>query len=189
MKAGLTVLLAVASASVNTHVKVETVSFDEELLDTEMNYAETFVWKEGEKPPTSSEEVRFIPEYEDEGENEVVQPMKVQWETDEEGNAVELGKGYDGHVYLVSSVTGDKKYALKVFSENTDTWNVERGKVELEVTRKLGEASRKEGVAWIAIPYAPLTLESGTKLRWTESKGRPSRLEPVISENETPTTK
>jgi len=46
MKAGLTVLLAVASASVNTHVKVETVNFDEGLLNTEQNIAETFAWKE-----------------------------------------------------------------------------------------------------------------------------------------------
>jgi len=46
MKAGLTVLLAVASASVNTHVKVETVNFDEGLLNTVQNIAETFAWKE-----------------------------------------------------------------------------------------------------------------------------------------------
>jgi len=46
MKAGLTVLAAVASASVNTHVKVETVNFDEDLLNTEQNIAETFAWKE-----------------------------------------------------------------------------------------------------------------------------------------------
>jgi len=46
MKAGLTVLLAVASASVNTHVKVETVNFDEDLLNTEKNIAETSAWKE-----------------------------------------------------------------------------------------------------------------------------------------------
>jgi len=46
MTAGLTVLLAVASASVNTHVKVETVNFDEDLLNTEQNIAETFAWKE-----------------------------------------------------------------------------------------------------------------------------------------------
>jgi len=45
MKAGLTVLLAVASASVNTHVKVETVNFDEDQLNTENNIAETFAWK------------------------------------------------------------------------------------------------------------------------------------------------
>jgi len=52
MKAGLTVLLAVASASVNTHVKVETVNFDEGLLNTEQNIAETFAWKEkkGDNP-------------------------------------------------------------------------------------------------------------------------------------------
>jgi len=51
MKAGLTVLLAVASASVNTHVKVETVNFDEDQLNTENNIAETFAWKKeaGEK--------------------------------------------------------------------------------------------------------------------------------------------
>jgi len=189
MKAGLTVLLAVASASVNTHVKVETVSFDEELLDTEMNIAETSVWKEGEKPPTSSEEVRFIPEYDDEGENEVAQLMKVQWETDENDNAVELGSGNDGYIYLVSSVTADKKYALKVFNEIRFPEEVERRERELEVTRKLGEACREEGVAWIAIPYAPLTRESGSELRLTESKGRLSRLKPVTSEIKTPTTK
>jgi len=49
MTAGLTVLLAVASASVNTHVKVETVNFDEDLLNTEQNIAETFAWKEKKK--------------------------------------------------------------------------------------------------------------------------------------------
>jgi len=49
MKAGLTVLAAVASASVNTHVKVETVNFDEDLLNTEQNIAETFAWKEKKK--------------------------------------------------------------------------------------------------------------------------------------------
>jgi len=46
MKAGLTVLVAVATASVNTHVKVETVNFDEDLLNTEKNIAETSAWKE-----------------------------------------------------------------------------------------------------------------------------------------------
>jgi len=45
MKAGLTVLLAVASASVNTHVKVETVNFDED-LNTEKNIADTSAWNE-----------------------------------------------------------------------------------------------------------------------------------------------
>jgi len=51
MTAGLTVLLAVASASVNTHVKVETVNFDEDLLNTEKNIAETFAWKEKKDTP------------------------------------------------------------------------------------------------------------------------------------------
>jgi len=46
MKAGLTVLVAIASASVNAHVKVETVNFDEDLLNTEKNIAGTFAWKE-----------------------------------------------------------------------------------------------------------------------------------------------
>jgi len=62
MKAGLTVLLAVASASVNTHVKVETVNFDEDLLNTEKNIVETSAWKEKkdkkkkEGPQTKPEE-------------------------------------------------------------------------------------------------------------------------------------
>merc|ERR1719336_531987 len=46
MKAGLAVVVAVASASVNTHVKVETVNFDEDQLNTEKNITETFAWKE-----------------------------------------------------------------------------------------------------------------------------------------------
>jgi len=46
MKAGLTVLVAIASASVNAHVKVETVNFDEDLLNSEKNIAGTFAWKE-----------------------------------------------------------------------------------------------------------------------------------------------
>jgi len=142
------------------------------------------------KSPMSSEEVRFIREDDDEGENEVAQPMKVQLETDEEGNAVKLGSGNDGSVYLVSSVTGNKKYALKVFNESkfgSAAKRAKRRERELEVTRKLGEACREEGVAWIAIPYASLTLESGIKLRWTESKGL-LHFEPVTSENETATT-
>jgi len=51
MKAGLTVLVAVATASVNTHVKVETVNFDEDQLNTE-NIVETSVWKKEETDKT-----------------------------------------------------------------------------------------------------------------------------------------
>jgi len=58
MKAGLTVLVAIASASVNAHVKVETVNFDEDLLNTEKNIPGTFAWKEktseGEEEKTSA---------------------------------------------------------------------------------------------------------------------------------------
>jgi len=67
MKAGLTVLVAIASASVNAHVKVETVNFDEDLLNTEKNIAGTFAWKEkpieGEAKPdiTVTFEVEDIP--------------------------------------------------------------------------------------------------------------------------------
>jgi len=56
MKAGLAVVVAVASASVNTHVKVETVNFDEDQLNTEKNITETFAWKE-EGPGEGEEEV------------------------------------------------------------------------------------------------------------------------------------
>jgi len=58
MKAGLTVLLAVASASVNTHVKVETVNFDEDLLNTEKNIAETSAWKEKKDKTDEPEETK-----------------------------------------------------------------------------------------------------------------------------------
>jgi len=50
------VVVAVASASVNTHVKVETVNFDEDQLNTEKNITETFAWKE-EGPGEGEEEV------------------------------------------------------------------------------------------------------------------------------------
>jgi len=50
MKAGLAVVVAVASASVNTHVKVETVNFEEDQLNTEKNITETFAWKEKSPP-------------------------------------------------------------------------------------------------------------------------------------------
>jgi len=51
------VLVAAASASVSTHVQVETVNFDEDLLNTEKNIAETFAWKE--KESRASDCVKF----------------------------------------------------------------------------------------------------------------------------------
>jgi len=65
MKAGLTVLVAVATASVNTHVKVETVNFDEDLLNTEKNIAETFAWKEKKDSDTPC--VKFVTNDDGEG--------------------------------------------------------------------------------------------------------------------------
>jgi len=117
MTAGLTVLLAVASASVNTHVKVETVNFDEDLLNTEQNIAETFAWKEKKKSDVPC--VKFVT-HEDEKADGL---LTIKTDKKEYFDQVEIGFGEEKKVC--------ERNIKKVLVQNTnsDGWY---GKVTLE---------------------------------------------------------